>query len=75
LTVSKQAVQNFDGERFNLRKINELEIRTQYRIKISNKFAALQNFSDSEDVTRALENVKENIKTYDNGIRFYVCTT
>jgi hypothetical protein len=50
LTISKQAAQNFDGERFNLKKLNELEIRKQYQIKISNRFAALENFSDSEDI-------------------------
>jgi len=27
LAVSKQAVQKFDVERFNLRKLNELEVR------------------------------------------------
>jgi hypothetical protein len=27
LTVSKQAAQKFDGERFNLRKLNGLEVR------------------------------------------------
>jgi len=27
LAVSKRAAQKFDGERFNLRKLNELEIR------------------------------------------------
>ena len=26
LAVSKQAAQNFDGERFNLRKLNELRL-------------------------------------------------
>jgi len=30
----KQAAQIFDGERFNLRKLSELEIRKQYQIKI-----------------------------------------
>jgi len=34
LAVSKQAAQKFDGERFNLRKLNELEIRKEYQIKI-----------------------------------------
>jgi len=29
LAVSKQAAQTFDGERFNLRKLNELEVRKQ----------------------------------------------
>jgi hypothetical protein len=27
LAVSTQAAQKFDGERFNLRKLNELEVR------------------------------------------------
>jgi len=29
LTVSKDAAQNFDGERFNLMNLNELEIRKE----------------------------------------------
>jgi hypothetical protein len=41
LAVSKQATQKFDGERFNLRKLNELEVRKQYQIDIANRFAAL----------------------------------
>jgi hypothetical protein len=32
LAVSKQATQKFNGERFNHRKINELEFRKQYQI-------------------------------------------
>jgi hypothetical protein len=50
LEVSKQAAQIFNVERFNLRKVNELEVRKQYQIKISNRFAALENLNDSEDV-------------------------
>jgi len=46
LTVDKQAAQNFDMERFNFRKLNELEFRKQYRIEISNSYAALENLSD-----------------------------
>jgi hypothetical protein len=38
LAVSKQAAQRFDGERFNLRRLNELEVRKQYQIEISNRF-------------------------------------
>ena len=58
LTVSKQTVQKFDGEIFNPRKLNELQIRKQYQIEFKNKFAALGNVSDGEDI-----NIKENIKT------------
>jgi hypothetical protein len=30
LAVNKQGAQKFDGERFNLRKLNELVVRKQY---------------------------------------------
>ena len=62
LAISKQAAQKFDVERFNLRKLNELEVKKQYQINISNRFAALENLSDSKDINRAWENIKENIK-------------
>ena len=42
LAVSKRATRMFGGERFNLRKLNELEVRKQYRIEITNRFATLE---------------------------------
>jgi len=33
-----------------------------YQIEVSNRFAALENLSDSEDISRAWENIKENIR-------------
>ena len=47
------AAQKFDGERFNLRKLNALEVRKQYQIDISNRFSALENLSDSKDINKA----------------------
>jgi hypothetical protein len=61
--VSKQASQKFDVERFNLRKLSELEVRKWYQIEISNRFAALKNLTDREDINRAWKNIKESIKT------------
>ena len=66
LAVSKQAAQKFGGERFNLRKLNELDVRKRYQIGITNSFAALENLNDNEDINRAWENIKENIKTKDS---------
>ena len=63
LAVSRPAAQKFDMERFNLRKLNELEVMKQYQIKISNSFAAFENLSVSKNIYRAWENIKENIKT------------
>jgi hypothetical protein len=50
-------------ERFNLWKLNELEVRKQYQIEITNRFAGLKNLSVGENINRACENIKENIKT------------
>ena len=62
LAVSKQTAQKFDGETFNLRKLNELEVRKQYHIEITKRFAALGNVSDNKDINKAWKNIKENIQ-------------
>jgi hypothetical protein len=46
LALNKQVAQKFDVARLNLRKLSELEVRKQYQIKISNRFAALENLND-----------------------------
>jgi hypothetical protein len=43
LAVRKQTAQNSNGRRFNLRNLNDLEVRKQYQIEITNRFAALEN--------------------------------
>ena len=40
-----------------------MEVWKQYQIAISNRFAALDNLNDSEDINKAWENIKENTKT------------
>jgi len=62
LAVGKQDAQRSDRQRYNLRKLNDLEVRKQYQIEITNKFAALENSNEDEDVNRTWENVKEIIK-------------
>ena len=44
-------------EKCNLRTLNELEVRKQYQIHITNRFAALENLSDGEDINRAWESI------------------
>jgi len=62
LAVSKQVAQNFDGERLNIRKLNELAVRRHYQIEITNRFAALQNLNVREDIYKAWENIEGNIE-------------
>jgi len=58
LAVRKQEAQMFDGEKFNLRKLNEVEVRKQQQIEIANRFTTLENASDSVDIKRAWRTLK-----------------
>jgi len=62
MALIQQAAQKFNVERFNHRQLNELEVRKQYQIKISNRFAALENLSDNKDINRVWENLRANIQ-------------
>jgi hypothetical protein len=44
-------------ERFNLKKLSEVEGKERYRVEISNRFAATEG-----DVNKASETIRENIK-------------
>jgi hypothetical protein len=62
LAVSKQITQTFDMERFNFKKLDEVEGKEQYRVEISDRFAVLENLDDDVDINRAWETIRENIK-------------
>ena len=62
LAVGKQAAQRFDRQRFNLRELNEPEVREQYHNEITNRFAALENSDDDEDVNMTWETLKRIYK-------------
>jgi hypothetical protein len=62
MRVLSSLTQIFDGERFNLRKLNELEVRKQYQIEISKRFAILENLRDGDVINRAWQDIKENTK-------------
>jgi hypothetical protein len=57
LSVSKQVAQKFDMQRFDLRKLNDAEVKEAYQVKITNRFAALENFDDNVDMNTAWENI------------------
>jgi hypothetical protein len=43
LAVSKRMVKKMGVERFNLKQLNEEEVKEEYQVTIKNKFAALEN--------------------------------
>jgi hypothetical protein len=63
LAASKRTTQKFDMERFNLKKLDEVGGKEQYRVEISNRFAALENIDDDVDIKRAWKttSIRKNI--------------
>jgi hypothetical protein len=61
--VIKRVAQKFDIQRFDLRKLNDAEVKEQYQVNITNRFTALENCDDNVDMNTARENIRENIKT------------
>jgi len=72
LAVGKQTAQRFDSQRFNLRKLNEPEVREQCQIEITNRFAALENSDDDEDVNRTWEKLKRISKPQRKRVRVWM---
>jgi hypothetical protein len=49
-------------ERFNLKKLNEVEGKEQFRVEVSNRFAALEDLDAEVEINSAWEMIRENIK-------------
>ena len=62
LAVNKEVAKKSDGERFHLRMLRVMEAGKQYQIEITNRFTALENLNDEEDISRTWENIKGNIR-------------
>jgi hypothetical protein len=62
LAVNKQRSQRFNMERFNLKKLNDVEGREQFRVEVSNRFAALEDLDTEVEINSALETIREYIK-------------
>jgi hypothetical protein len=59
--VSERAARKVDTERFNVKKLDEGDVKEQYQVTLRNKFPALENLEDSGDINRAWDNIRENI--------------
>jgi hypothetical protein len=49
-------------ERYNLKKLNEVEGKEQFRVEVSNRFAALEDLDAEVEINSAWEMIRENIK-------------
>jgi hypothetical protein len=61
LSVIKRVAEKFDMQRFDLRKLNDAEVKGQYQVKITNRFAALEKTDENVDMDRGWENITENM--------------
>jgi hypothetical protein len=62
LAVNKQRSQRFNMERFNFKKLNEVEGKEQFRVEVSNRFAALECLNAEMEINSAWETIRENIQ-------------
>jgi hypothetical protein len=62
LAVKKQRTHSFHMERFNLKKLNVVEGKEQFRVEVSNRFAALEDLDAEVEINSACETIRENIK-------------
>jgi hypothetical protein len=62
LAVGQQLVKKMDVEIFNIKQLNEEEVKEQYQVTIKHKFAALENLDDNGDINKAWETIRENIR-------------
>jgi hypothetical protein len=63
LEVNKQTSHIFHMEKFNLKKLTEVEGKVQFRVEVSNRFAALEDLDAELEINSGWEMIRENIKS------------
>jgi hypothetical protein len=49
-------------EKFNIKELNAVVCKEQYRVEISNRFSALENLDTEVNVNKFWKTIRENIK-------------
>jgi hypothetical protein len=49
-------------QRFNLKKLNKVEGKEQFRVEVSHRFAALKDLDTEVEINSAWEMIRENTK-------------
>jgi hypothetical protein len=58
LAVNKQRSHRFDMERFNLKKLNDVEAKEQFCVEVSNRLAALEDLDTEVEINSAWEMIR-----------------
>jgi hypothetical protein len=62
LAMNKQRSQRFHRNRFNLKMLYDVEGKEQFRVEVSNRFAALEDLDTEVEINSAWETIRKNIK-------------
>jgi hypothetical protein len=57
LAVNKHRSHRFHKERFNLKKLNEVEGKEQYHVEVSNRFAEVEDLEAEMEINSAYETI------------------
>jgi hypothetical protein len=58
ISVSKETRKNFDLEKFNLKRLDDVEDRGKLQVEISNRFEAAEGLDVSFDINNASKNIR-----------------
>jgi hypothetical protein len=61
LAVNKQGSHRFELERFNLKNLNDVEGKEQFRVEVSNRFAALEDLDAEVEINSPWDTIRENV--------------
>jgi hypothetical protein len=64
IAVNKQGSHKFRMERFNLKKLNEVEGKGKYRVEVSNRFAALEDLDAEAEINTIWEIIREKRESW-----------
>jgi hypothetical protein len=53
ISVNKRVRQNFDLKRFDLKTLDDIDVKEKYQVEISNRFALLESIDESFDINNA----------------------
>jgi hypothetical protein len=58
LAVNKQRSHRFHMERFNLKKLNDVEGKEQFCVEVTNRFTALEDLDAEVEINSAWETIR-----------------
>jgi hypothetical protein len=59
LAVNKQRSHSLHTDRFNLKKLNDVEGKEQFRVEVSNRIAALEDLDTEVEINSSWETIRE----------------